>query len=136
MADPRRTDPREGASLQELVAHAIRDAVELARKEFALFRAEMADNVGSIAKGAAFFAVAAVFAVASLIWLTQALVYGLAIIVQSTWIAALIVGVLLAVVAGAFVLAGKSLVTAATLAPTRTVRSIKRDGEVISERTP
>lgn len=125
---------REGSSLQGLVGDALRDAAALASKEFALFRTEMADNVSGLAKGAAMFAAAAVFAVASLIWLTQALVYGLELIVHSRWISALIVGAALAIIAGVLVMAGKSLLSASSLAPNRTVRSLKRDGEVLTER--
>lgn len=125
---------RQGASLQQLVGDALKDAVELARKEFTLFRTEMTDNVATVAKGAGMFVAAAVFAVASLIWLTQALVYGLELVVHSRWLSALIVGGLLAVVAAVLVFAGKSMISAASLAPTRTVQSIKRDGEILTER--
>ena len=123
-----------GASLPELVGDVIRDGIELARKEFALFRAETASNVGGIAKGLAMFMGAAVFAVASLIWLTQALVYGLEIVLGSRWIAALIVGGLLLVVAVVLAVVGKNFISASSLVPDRTVRSLKRDGEALSER--
>lgn len=125
---------RQGASLQGLVGDALRDVADLARQEFALFRTEMADNVGTVAKGAAMFLVAAVFAVASLIWLTQALVYGIDVVVHSRWISALIVGALLLIVAGVLVVVGRNMISAASLAPTRTVKSLRRDGEVLSER--
>jgi low temperature requirement protein LtrA len=124
---------RQGASLQSLVADAIRDGADLLRQELGLFKAEMAENVGAIGKGVAFFAVAAIFAIASLIWLTQALVYGLAIFVAQ-WIAALIVGVLLLVVGGILVILGKSRLSAAQLAPARTIKTLKQDGEVLTER--
>lgn len=127
------TDPNN-PTIQQLVGDVMRDGVDLARKEFALFRTEMAANAGAMAKGVAMFAVAAVFAVASLIWLTQALVYGIDVVVHSYWISALIVGGLLALVAGVFVIVGKNLVSAATLTPSRTVTSLKRDGEILSER--
>lgn len=122
------------ASLQELVGDAIRDAADLAGKEFALFRTEMSENVAGLAKGAVMFLVAAVFAVASLIWLTQALVYGINVFVKSEWISALIVGALLAVIAGLLVVVGKNKLSASSLAPTRTVRSLKRDGDILTER--
>jgi uncharacterized membrane protein YqjE len=125
---------RQGESLQNLVANAIRDAVDLVRQEFTLFRTEMSDNVSAMVKGAAFFAGAAVFAIASLIWLTQALVYAIDLFVHSQWLSALIVGVLLLAVAGALGVVGKNRISAATLTPTRTVRSLKRDSEVLSER--
>lgn len=123
-----------GASLQELVGEAIRDGAELASKEFALFRAEMASNAVGIAKGAAMFLAASVFAVASLIWLTQALVYGLEVVTQSKWISALIVGGLLLLIAIALIVMGKRCISAAGLAPNRTVESIKRDKALLSER--
>lgn len=124
-----------GATLQELVGDALRDGADLARKEFGLFKAEMASNAASIAKAAILFLIAAVFGVASLIWLTQALVYGIDIFVRSPWISALIVGGLLLVVAVVLAVIGKNMISASSLAPTRTVQSLKRDGEVLSERT-
>lgn len=125
---------RQSASLQGLVGDALRDVADLARQEFALFRTEMADNVGTVAKGAAMFLVAAIFAVASLIWLTQALVYGLEVVIHSRWISALIVGALLLIVAGVLAVVGKNMISAASLAPTRTVKSLRRDGEILTER--
>ena len=125
---------RQGGSLQELVGDAIRDAADLAGKELALFRAEMTGNLTGLAKGAAMFLVAAVFAVGSLIWLTQALVYGIDLYVRSFWISALIVGGLLALVAGVLVVVGKGMLSTASLTPRRTVQSLKRDSEVLTER--
>ena len=125
---------RQGASLQTLVADAIRDAVDLFRQEFTLFRTEMSENVSVLVKGAVFFAAAAILGIASVIWLTQALVYAIDLFINSLWLSALIVGVLLLVGAGALAMVGKNRMSAATLAPTRTVRSLKRDTEVLSER--
>lgn len=122
-------------TLQQLVGRALRDAVDLGRQEFALFRTEMSDNVGKMAGGVGMFAVAGVFAIASLIWLTQALVYGLDLVIHSRWLSALIVGALLLIVAVVLVLVGRSRMSAATLAPSRTVRSLQRDGEILTERT-
>lgn len=125
---------QSGGTLQSLVGDALRDTVDLARKEFALFRAEMTSNATGFAKGFVMFIAAAVFAVASLIWLTQALVYGLEIVIHSRWISALIVGGALALIAGILILVGKKMISAANLVPDRTVRSLKRDTEVLSER--
>ena len=124
----------QGTTLQGLVGDALRDAADLASKEFALFRTEMSENVTGMAKGAGMFGAAAVFAVASLIWLTQALAYGLELLVHSRWLAALIVGGALAIIAGVLIMAGKSMIAASSLAPTRTVRSLKRDSEILTER--
>ncbi len=126
---------RTTSTLQQLVGDALRDSADLARKEFALFRAEMTSNATGLIKGAAMFLVAAIFAVASLIWLTQALVYGLEIVTHSRWIAALIVGGLLLLIAVVLAFVGKSMMSAASLAPDRTLKSLRRDGEILSERT-
>lgn len=120
--------------LHLLVGEALRETTDLARKEFTLFRAEMSENVRTIALGLAMFMGAAVLAVAALIWLTQALVDWLATVVNSHALAALIVGGLLAILAIGLGLYGKSAMSASSLTPKRTMRSIQRDGEVLSER--
>lgn len=121
------------STLQDLLGSALRDGVGLVRTEFALFRAEMASNATGFAKGAAMFLAASVFAVASLIWLTQALVYWLELLTGSKWMSALIVGGLLLVVAAALVFVGKNALSAANIVPDRTLRSLKRDASVLSE---
>lgn len=124
----------ERATLQELVGEALRDGADLVTTQIALFKAEMASNIGGLAKGMAMFLAASVFAVASLIWLTQALVYGLEIVTGSKWISALIVGALLLGIAGVLVFVGVRFLSAASLTPKRTVESVKRDGALLSER--
>ena len=127
-------EPRQGASLQELVGNALKDAAELARKEFALFRTELTDNLRTMVMGLALMILAAVFAIASLMLFTQALVEWLATKVGSEALAALIVGGALLLLAIGLGLWGRSAVSSFSLTPQRTVRSIKRDGEVLSER--
>jgi len=121
-------------SLHVLLANALRDSSNLARQEFALFRAEVGENIQRIVGGVVFLIVAAVFAMASLIWLTQALVDWLATIVHSRALAALIVGGGLALIAALMAIMGKNRISAASLAPSRTVQSVQRDAEVLTER--
>lgn len=125
---------REPQAIHTLVGEALRETTDLARKEFALFRAEMSENVRAIAMGLAMVIAAAVLAVAALIWLTQALVDWLATVVNSHALAALIVGVILAVLAAGLGLYGRRAMSLSTLTPRRTLSSIQRDGEVLSER--
>ena len=127
------TEP-DGPSLQRLLADAFRESADLARKEIALFRTEVSANVRTIVTGFVMMLAAAVFAILSLIWLTQALVDWLATKVGSHALAALIVGGGLAVVAIAFGLIGRNAVSKTSLAPTRTVHSLQRDAEVLTER--
>ena len=113
---------------------ALRDGADLARKEFALFSAELTSNASGIAKGAVMFLAASVFAVASLIWLTQAMVYGLDVVIESRWISALIVGGFLAVIAAILIAVGRRMISASRLVPRRTMTSLKQDGQLWSER--
>jgi hypothetical protein len=121
-------------AIQNLVGEALRESADLARKEFSLFRTEVAANVRTLVMGLVLFIIAGVFAVAALIWLTQALVEWLAVVVRSEALAALIVGGVLAIIAVGLGLWGRSAMSSATLTPDRTIRSVRRDGEVLSER--
>jgi len=126
----------QGPSIQRLLGDALRESSELARKELALFRTEMSDNVRTIAMGLVIVIAAAVVSILALIWLTQALVDWLATKVGSHALAALIVGGVLAVVAIGLGLYGRSAMSKTSLAPKRTARSIQRDAEVLTERAP
>jgi hypothetical protein len=121
-------------SIQNLVGDALRESSELAQKEFALFRTEITQNVRTLFIGLAMIVVAAIFAIAALLVLTQALVAWLATVVGSTALSALIVGGVLAIIAIGLGLYGRSSMSSSTLVPERTVRSVKRDTQVLTER--
>jgi hypothetical protein len=120
-------------NIPTLVGEALHESADLAQEEFALFRTEMSDNVRTIAIGLVTVIAAAVFAILSLIWLTQALVDWLATKVGSHVLAALIVGGGLAVIAIGLGLYGRSAMAKTSLAPKRTVESLERDAEVLTK---
>ncbi len=124
----------QGQSIHNLIGEALRDTTDLARKEMALFKTELSENVRTLLVGIAMIAAAGVFAIAAIILFTEALVKWLATVVGSEALAALIVGGVMAAVAVGFVLYGRSTMSAASLAPKRSVRSIQRDTQVLSER--
>ena len=74
------------------------------------------------------------FAIAASILFTAALVKWLATVVGSEALSNLIVGAVMAAIAVGLILYGRSTMSAASLAPTRSVKSIQRDTEVLSER--
>ena len=123
-----------GQSLQGLVAEAVRESTTLAQKEFALFRTEVSENLKKMVIGLAMLVVAAVFAIAAILLFTEALVEWLATVVGSEALAALIVGGILLVVAVVLGLWARNAISAASLAPTRTLHSLQRDSQVLSER--
>ena len=120
--------------IQTLIGDALREGSNLAQKEIALFRTEMASNVRTLGLSVGMMVAAAAFLVAAIILLTQSLVKWLATIVQSEALAALIVAVLALVVAGGLALWGRSTLSASTLVPSRTGRQVRQDARVLSER--
>jgi uncharacterized membrane protein YqjE len=121
-------------TIQGLVGEALRESTDLAQKELTLFRTEISQNVRTLFLGLAMVVVAAIFAIAALMLLTESLVEWLATVVNSEALAALIVGGVMALIAIGLGLWGRSTMTSSSLAPERTMRSLKRDAEVLSER--
>jgi len=120
--------------IQNLFGEALRESSDLARKEFALFKTEMSESIRNLFLGIAMMVGAAVFAIAAIMLLTEALVEWLARVVNSEALAALIVGGIMAALAIGLGLYGRSKFSAFSLTPERTVRSIKLDTQVLSER--
>jgi F0F1-type ATP synthase membrane subunit c/vacuolar-type H+-ATPase subunit K len=121
-------------TIQGLVGEALRESTDLAQKEFTLFRTEISQNIRTLFIGLAMVVVAAIFAIAAVMLLTESLVEWLATVLDSEALAALIVGGVLALVAIGLGLYGRRAMSASTLTPQRTMRSLKRDAEVLSER--
>ena len=121
-------------TIQGLVGEALRESTDLAQKEFTLFRTEVSQNIRTLFMGLAMVVVAAIFAIAAVMLLTESLVEWLATVVNSEALAALIVGGVLALIAICLGLWGRSAMTSSSLMPQRTMRSLQRDAEVLSER--
>ena len=121
-------------TIQGLVGEALRESTDLAQKELTLFRTEISQNIRTLFLGLAMVVVAAIFAIAALMLLTESLVEWLATVVNSEALAALIVGGVMALIAIGLGLWGRTTMTSSSLAPERTMRSLKRDAEVLSER--
>jgi hypothetical protein len=120
--------------IQTLIGEALRETSDLARKEMLLFRTELSENIKTLLIGVGMMAAAGVFAIAALILFTEALVEWLATVVNSEALSALIVGGVMAAIAVGFVLYGRSTMSSASLAPNRSVKSIQRDTQVLSEK--
>jgi F0F1-type ATP synthase membrane subunit c/vacuolar-type H+-ATPase subunit K len=128
------SDASSNQSIHNLVGEALRETSDLAQKEFTLFRTEMTQSVKTMFFGLAMVVMAAIFAIAAVILLTESLVEWLAVVLESEALAALIVGGAMAAVAIGLGLYGRSAISSFSLTPERTVRSVKRDTQVLSER--
>ena len=124
----------EGPSIAVLVSDLTRETSELIRKEMELTRLETSRAITRIETGVSSMAIGGVFAFAGFLVLLAAAVLGLDLVVHRPWLSALIVGGV-AVALGAVLLAvGKSRLT--RLAPERSLRSLRRDTELVREHLP
>ena len=112
--------------LGELVQTLIDQVVRLIRDEIALMKAEAGEQARLASRGLAMIAFGIVIALPALFILMLAGVLALGMVVE-LWLAALIVGAAVALVALAMVMAGRASLSAVNLSPRRTLLSVKRD---------
>lgn len=121
------TAPARDASLGELATQLSEQVSRLVRDELALAKVETTERAKQVGVGAGLFGVTAVLAWFGVGTLVAAAVLGLANAV-SAWLAAVIVGIALFVVAGVSALLGKGRVQKGTPpVPTATVASVQED---------
>jgi hypothetical protein len=124
------TDDR---SLKDLLADLTESITTLFRKEIQLARAETSEKITQVGVAIGAIAGGGILALAALIILLQALVIGLTEVgVPAGW-AALIVGVVVAIIAYVLIHKGTNDLKGANLAPNRTVDSLRRDAQVVKE---
>jgi tetrahydromethanopterin S-methyltransferase subunit C len=120
---------RDEPSLAELTKQLSDQTTALARKEVELAKAEMSLKAKRIGIGAGAFGAAGLIGVLALGAVTAAAILALAEAVD-TWLAALIVGLVYAAVAGILALIGRSRVQSGTPpVPERAIESSKEDVE-------
>ncbi len=108
-------------TLGQLVADATQDVSTIVRSEIDLAKAEITADAKQAGKGAGMFAGAGVMGFLGVVLLLFAVVYGLVAAGVPTWLAFLIVAVLLFVVAGILGLVGKKAVSKVKGKPERTI---------------
>jgi hypothetical protein len=132
-AHPLTTDDPDDKSVGELIRSMSADLSTLVRDEIRLAQAEVGEKAKKAGIGIGAFGGAGVVALYGLGVLIAAAVLGLANVV-SPWLAALIIGVVLFVVAGVAALIGKKqLSQAAPPVPTQAIASVKTDVAEIKE---
>ena len=120
----------------DLLKQLSQETTTLVRQELELAKAEMAEKGRKAGKGAGIFGGAGVVGFLALGALTAALILALDTGMKA-WLAALIVGVVYAAIAGVLALTGKKEVQQATPpVPEQTVESVKEDVQWAKTRTP
>jgi len=124
----------EQQSLGELFSRLTTQLGTLIRQEVELARVEVSSSVTRTARNASLIGAGGAVGYAAFLALVGAAIALLDSIGLATWVAALIVAIVLGVVAFALVQRGRSQLNAASIAPRRTIESLKEDAELAKER--
>lgn len=123
----------ETKSTSGLLTEALTHISALVRNEVDLARAEMNENLQKAMTAIGLLVGAVVLALTALNVLAAALVAALVRLgIEDGW-AALIVGVIFAVIAFILLAKGRNDLKASSLAPTRTTKNVKRDANAVKE---
>ena len=123
-------------SLPGLFSDLWRDSARLIRDEAELAKTEIAEKVAQAGTGIASLAVGGAVCFAGFLLVLFAAVGLLAMALpeeQAAWLAPLIVGAVVLAAGGILVAAGRRKLKSGHLKPTRAVRSVRRDAEVVKE---
>ena len=116
-----------------LLSEALQQVIALVRGEFNLFRAEMDRNAKQAGAAVGMIVAGIVILLVALNVLAGALVAGIAELgIDSGW-AALIVGVIFAVIAAILAKKGVNDLKLTSLAPTQTTKNVERDAEAVKK---
>ncbi|KQQ80669.1 phage holin family protein [Aureimonas sp. Leaf324] len=127
-------DPHQSRSVPDLLSDLLRETTELFRTEGRLIRAEISDKLTQIQLAGGSLVAGAICLLVSLIVLSGALVVALGKIMDPAW-AALLVGVVIAVIGIVLLAAGKKNLEAVNLAPERSLGQLQKDGQLVKEQT-
>ena len=119
--------PAAEPQLGDLFRQLAQDSATLVRQEVALAKAELRENVKSVARDAAKIAVGAVVAAVGALVLVAFLVLLLGDAVGKYWAGALIVGVLMVAIGGFLAMGAMKRLKHDTITPEQTLQTLKED---------
>jgi uncharacterized membrane protein YqjE len=120
---PASAEPQLGDLFRQLA----QDSATLVRQEMALAKAELRDNVKSVARDTAKIAVGAVLAAVGALVLVLFLVLLLGSALNHYWLGALIVGVLFVAIGGFLAMNAMKRLKQDTITPDQTLQTLKED---------
>ena len=125
----------DSRSIPELISGVVTNLQNIVRSEIQLAKTEMREEAVTAGKGAGMLLAGALIAFYALGLFLLAAVYALGS-TMSDWLAALIVGLVVAAVAGALIMIGKSRLEDFNPKPEQTIDSVKEDIEWVKQQTP
>jgi len=127
-----RSDER---SIGQLFSDLSRQLSTLVRQEITLARVEMTSRVTSAGRGAAMVGAGGALVYAGALAIVAAIVL---LLIQGgidPWLAALIVGIVIAAIGGVLIMTGRTTIANTDLTPRRTIETIRDDTEWAKEQT-
>lgn len=122
-------------ALGDLFRQLAQDSATLVRQEMALAKAELRENVKSVARDTARIAVGAVLAAVGALVMVAFLVLLLGDVIGKYWAGALIVGVLFVAIGGFLAMGAMKRLKADSLAPEQTLQTLKEDKQWLQSET-
>ncbi len=124
---------RDEPSLGELFADLARNTTTLVRQEVELAKTEMSQKAAQVGRDIGFLAVGGAVAYAGFLAILAALIVALAANGVPWWLAALLVGVVVAGIGYVLVQKGLAALKRADLAPRQTIETLKEDKDWAKE---
>jgi hypothetical protein len=128
-------ESRSDRSLGDLFGSLTSQLGQLIHKEVELARTEITANAVRTGKNASLIGVGGAVAYGGFLVVLAAAVGALMALGLDLWLAALIVGVVVIGIGYALIQRGRSQLEAASMAPTRTIESLKEDAEWAKDQT-
>jgi hypothetical protein len=132
---PRGREQRDERSLGELFGDLARELTTLLRQEVALARTELGQTATRVGRDLGLLAVGGAVAYAGFLALIAALIIGLGQLGLEWWLAALIVGLVVAGVGYLLVRRGLTALRREELVPQRTLETLRDDAQLVKEQT-
>ena len=127
---------KEDRSFGSLFAELTQETTTLVQQEVALAKAEMSEKISQVGSGLATLIIGGFVLFAGLLKLLDAVIFGIAELLPpdlTPWLAALIVGGIVAIIGAVMLQKGRSNLKSTNLAPQRTAESLRRDKEFAKE---
>jgi len=124
---------KDERSLGELFSDLATDTSNLVKQEVALAQTELTQKAVKVGKNVGFLVVGGAVGYAAVLCFIAALVIGLGSLLGNYWLAALIVGIVVAVAAVVLILSAVSALKKTGLTPTQTVETIKEDAQWLKD---
>ena len=132
---PRGREQRDERSLGELFGDLARELTTLLRQEVALARTELGETATRVGRDLGLLAVGGAVAYAGFLALIAALIIGLGQLGVEWWLAALIVGLVVAGAGALVVRRGLTALRREELVPQRTLETLREDAQLVKEQT-